>query len=59
MGKKDGARAGAMSRKPGKVENETGIIRRGTLREFIGFMRNGRPGCTKADGIYISICMTS
>jgi hypothetical protein len=29
MRKKDGARAGAMSRKPGKVENETGIIRRG------------------------------
>jgi len=23
MGKKDGARAGAMSRRPGKVENET------------------------------------
>jgi hypothetical protein len=28
MGKKDGARAGAMSRKPGKVENETAISRR-------------------------------
>jgi len=27
MGKKDGARAGAMSRKPGKVENETAISR--------------------------------
>jgi hypothetical protein len=28
MGKKDGARAGAMSRKPGKVENKTAISRR-------------------------------
>jgi hypothetical protein len=34
-----------MSRKPGKVENETAINRRRTLREFIGFMRNSRPGC--------------
>jgi hypothetical protein len=28
MGKKDGARAGAMSRKPGKIESETAISRR-------------------------------
>jgi hypothetical protein len=45
MGKKDGARAGAMSRKPAKVENETAMSRRRTLRESIGFMRNSRQGC--------------
>jgi hypothetical protein len=45
MGKKDGARAGAMSRRPGKVEIETTISRRRKLRESIGIMRNSRQGC--------------
>jgi hypothetical protein len=32
-------------KKTRKVENETAISRRRTLRESIGFMRNSRPGC--------------
>jgi hypothetical protein len=48
MGKKDGARAGAMSRRPGKAwkgRKLDGNKQKEKLRESIGFMRNSRQRC--------------